>query len=59
MTECKHGLKSGCSYCHVTITKPSSRAPAPKKRGRTTTMSEKMNDKMTALQRRLREIRGG
>jgi hypothetical protein len=37
MTECKHGLRSGCAYCH-----------AP----------EKMNDRMTALKKRLREIRG-
>ena len=58
MSECKHGMKSGCVYCHVTTTKPSARAPAPKKRSRTSTMSEKMNDKMTNLQRRLRQIRG-
>ena len=59
MSECKHGMKSGCVYCHVTTTKPSARPPAPKKRSRTSTMSEKMNDKMTNLQRRLRQIRGG
>jgi hypothetical protein len=58
MSECKHGLKSGCAYCHVTTTKPSSRPPVAKKRSRTSTMSEKMNDKMTALQRRLRQLRG-
>ena len=58
MSECKHGMKSGCVYCHVTTTKPSARPPAPKKRSRTSTMSEKMNDKMTNLQRRLRQIRG-
>jgi hypothetical protein len=52
-------MKSGCVYCHVTTTKPSARPPAPKKRSRTSTMSEKMNDKMTNLQRRLRQIRGG
>jgi hypothetical protein len=59
MTECKHGLKSGCAYCHVTTTKPSARTPAPRKRGRAASMSEKMNDRMTALQRRLRQLRGG
>jgi hypothetical protein len=58
MSECKHGLKSGCAYCHVTVTKPPARAAAPKKRARPSTMSEKMNDRMTALQRRLRQIRG-
>ena len=57
MDECKHGLKHGCSYCH---------APAPtvarqtgqKKRTRSSSVSEKMNDRMAALKRRLREIRG-
>ena len=59
MTECKHGLKSGCAYCHVTTTKPAARTPVPRKRSRAASMSEKMNDRMTALQRRLRQIRGG
>jgi hypothetical protein len=31
---------------------------SPKKRARPTSLSEKMNDRMTALKRRLREIRG-
>ena len=58
MSECKHGMKSGCAYCHVTISKTPPRAGVPKKRSRTSAMSEKMNDRMTALQKRLRQIRG-
>lgn len=60
MSECKHGLKTGCAYCHAappSTTRPASTA-APKKRARPTSLSEKMNDRMTALKRRLREIRG-
>jgi hypothetical protein len=57
MSECKHGLKSGCAYCH---------APAPvvaRRRGQRTRskpsrLSEKMNDRMTALRQRLKQIRG-
>ena len=57
MTECKHGLRTGCSYCHVKRPIP---APpvAQKKRGRASPLSEKMNDRVTALKRRLKEIRG-
>ncbi len=58
MTECKHGLKSGCSYCHAPapmVTRPST---TPKKRARSAPLAEKMNDRMTALKKRLREIRG-
>ena len=56
MSECKHGLKHGCAYCHVT---PAASRPAPPKRKtRGSALSEKMNDRMTALKRRLREIRG-
>ena len=55
-SECKHGLKHGCAYCHVM--KPVA-TPAPsKKKTRGSALSEKMNDRMTALKRRLREIRG-
>jgi len=55
--ECKHGLKHGCVYCHVT--KPAASTPAPpKKKTRGSALSEKMNDRMTELKRRLREIRG-
>ena len=61
MTECKHGLKSGCSYCHAPRPSDASRpAPAtPRKRASSTSLSEKMNDRMTALKKRLKEIRGG
>jgi hypothetical protein len=61
MTECKHGLKSGCSYCHAPRSGPG-RPPAPatpRKRGSSSSLSEKMNDRMTALKKRLKEIRGG
>jgi len=58
--ECKHGLKHGCAYCHVTRPAAVSGSPAApgKKRTRASSLSEKMNDRMTALKRRLREIRG-
>ena len=57
--ECKHGLKSGCAYCHAPA--PAARRPTPttpRTRAKPTKLSEKMNDKMTALQRRLKQIRG-
>jgi hypothetical protein len=57
MTECKHGLRHGCSYCHAPTPTPV-RAGAPKKRTRSSPLSEKMNDRMTNLKKRLREIRG-
>jgi len=55
--ECKHGLKHGCAYCHVTRPATAPATPA-RKRTRGSSLSEKMNDRMTALKRRLREIRG-
>ena len=62
MTECKHGMKSGCVYCHAPVrtVARSAAAPtaAPKRRTKPTALSEKMNDRMTALKKRLREIRG-
>jgi len=58
MSECKHGLKTGCSYCHV-MTPKAPRRPQPKGRpSRAARLSEQMNDRMTALKKRLREIRG-
>ena len=60
MTECKHGLKQGCFYCH----RPPTAAPTPtlqpptKRRSRATRLSEQMNDRMTTLKQRLRQIRG-
>jgi len=56
MSECKHGLRTGCAYCHRSA--PATVRPGPKKRGGASSLSEKMNDRMTALKRRLREIRG-
>ena len=59
MTECKHGMKSGCSYCHATHPAVTARPPAaPRKRGSSPALSEKMNDRMTSLKKRLKEIRG-
>lgn len=59
MIECKHGLKSGCVYCHGAAGSSSGRRapPAPKKRT-SSRLADKMNDRMTALKRRLREVRG-
>jgi hypothetical protein len=59
-SECKHGLKSGCSYCHApnpTVVRRTGQA-GQKKPTRTSGLSEKMNDRMSALKKRLREIRG-
>jgi hypothetical protein len=60
MTECKHGMKSGCSYCHAprptVVARPAS--ATPRKRGTSAGMAEKMNDRMTNLKKRLKEIRG-
>jgi len=58
MSECKHGLRHGCAYCHATTTPAASRPAPPKKKTRASALSEKMNDRMTVLKRRLREIRG-
>lgn len=61
MSECKHGLRSGCAYCHAPRQGPSPqprKAAQPRKRASSPSLSEKMNDRMTALKKRLREIRG-
>ncbi len=58
MSECKHGLRTGCVYCH-TPTTAMVRPPAQKRPTRASRLSEKMNDRMTAVNRRLRELRGG
>ena len=57
MSECKHGLKQGCFYCHG---RPAASAglAAPKKRTRASRLSEQMNDRITALKQRLRDLRG-
>lgn len=57
MSECKHGLKQGCFYCHSPVA-PAAAAPLTKKRSKATRLSEQMNDRMTTLTKRLREIRG-
>ena len=61
MTECKHGLRSGCVYCHggtTSTTTPTSSRPSSKKRTKISRLSEQMNERMTTLKRRLRELRG-
>ena len=57
MSECKHGLKNGCAYCHGSAT-AAPRPPGPKRPTKASRLSEKMNDRMTALTRRLRKLRG-
>jgi hypothetical protein len=57
MSECKHGLRSGCSYCHAPAPTVS-RRPGQRTRSKPTRLSEKMNDRMTALKQRLKQIRG-
>ena len=58
MSECKHGLKQGCVYCHVTTPIVVRETGKKKRTTRRSALSEKMNDRMGALKRRLREIRG-
>jgi hypothetical protein len=58
MDECKHGLKSGCSYCHASKLPARARPEPVRRRTPASRLSEKMNDRMTALNRRLRELRG-
>jgi len=59
MSECKHGMKSGCSYCHAPAPMiPKRPAAVPKPRAKPTKLSEKMNDRMTSLKQRLKKIRG-
>ena len=64
MSECKHGLRSGCAYCHAPRQSPASSttsrpAGSSRKRASSSSLSETMNDRMTNLKTRLREIRGG
>ena len=58
MTECKHGLRQGCFYCHNRTTTTSTSLPTPKKRTKATRLSEQMNQRMTDLKQRLKKIRG-
>jgi histone acetyltransferase (RNA polymerase elongator complex component) len=57
MSECKHGLRNGCFYCHGRRTAAAGQ-PEQKKRSKPTRLSEQMNDRMTALKQRLRALRG-
>ena len=58
-TECKHGLKYGCVYCHATTTTTRAGARSTSKRpSRSSRLAEQMNDRMTTLKKRLRELRG-
>ena len=56
--ECKHGLKTGCVYCHARPTTTTTARPASKRPSRSTRLAEQMNDRMTNLKKRLKEIRG-
>ena len=58
MAECKHGLKHGCAYCHARGASTSAVAGKSRRRTGASRLSEQMNDRMTTLKRRLREIRG-
>lgn len=59
MSECKHSMKQGCVYCHVTAMPIVVKPTAQRRRAKASPLAEKMNDRMTVLKRRLREIRGG
>ena len=58
MAECKHGLKHGCAYCHARSASPAPAGNKGKRRTGASRLSDQMNDRMTSLKRRLREIRG-
>jgi hypothetical protein len=51
-------MKSGCVYCHAPAPTMISKTPTTKKRAKSSPLSEKMNDRMTALKKRLKQIRG-
>jgi hypothetical protein len=58
MAECKHGLKHGCAYCHARSASPPPVSSKSKRRTGASRLSDQINDRMTSLKRRLREIRG-
>lgn len=58
MAECKHGLKHGCAYCHARAASTLPVSAKSKRRTGASRLSDQMNDRMTTLKRRLREIRG-
>jgi len=51
MTECKHGMKSGCAYCQVppTVIVPAPKATRAKRPGRRAKLSENTIDRLTPL----------
>jgi hypothetical protein len=60
MNECKHGLRSGCIYCHAATPARARQTgqTAQKSRTKSSRISEQMNDRMTTLKQRLRKLRG-
>ena len=58
MSECKHGLRQGCAYCHAPAKTSTPRAGTTARRSKVSRLSEQMNDRITSLNRRLRQIRG-
>jgi hypothetical protein len=58
MAECKHGLRHGCAYCHARSATAPPVSAKSKRRTAGSRLSDQMNDRMTTLKRRLREIRG-
>jgi hypothetical protein len=58
MAECKHGLRTGCVYCHAAAKSTKVVAPAPKRQSRSSRLSDQMNDRMTVLKKQLRKLRG-
>jgi hypothetical protein len=58
MKECKHGLKHGCAYCHAPARSAPVVPPPGKRAPRGSRLSEQMNDRMTKLKKRLKQLRG-
>jgi hypothetical protein len=59
--ECRHGLRMGCYYCHGGKAAEAAAATArqlAKRPAKVSRLSEKMNDRMTTLNKRLKELRG-
>jgi hypothetical protein len=55
--ECKHGLRHGCAYCHAPNA-PAAAQGTQKRRTKASRLSEQMNERLTTLNRRLRQLRG-
>jgi hypothetical protein len=58
MSECKHGLRQGCFYCHGRPAAAAVVQAEQKKRPKASRLSEKMNERMTTLKQRLKKLRG-